>query len=146
MADETRPATLFAFLPRIGYVFAQQERFLPGSLEIVGEPSYFTVFEHQTAHVGGVAALLKYNVSTGTTLTPYLVGGAGVSYASDPVPPGGSNFNFMLETGLGLAYPVKTQSTINLEWRYLHFSNAHTSPQDPGLNSFLFLVGVSFLH
>ena len=145
-AEKRRPATLFAFLPRLGYVFVQQEQFLPGSLEIVGEPTYFTVFQPQTAHVGGFAALLKYNVSTGTAWTPYLVGGAGVSFASHRVPYGGTNFNFMTEIGLGLHYAIGPQSTVNLEWRYHHFSNADISPRNAGLNSSLCLIGVSFLY
>ncbi|HWT78814.1 MAG TPA: hypothetical protein VN648_08415, partial [Candidatus Methylomirabilis sp.] len=48
------------FLPRFGYVFAEQGHFLPGSFEIVGEPMFLTVFQHQTVYVGGLAALLKY--------------------------------------------------------------------------------------
>ena len=65
-------------MPRLGYVLVQQEQFFPGSLEIVGEPTYFTVVQHQTAHVGGAVTLLTYNVSTGTAWTPFLVGGAGL--------------------------------------------------------------------
>lgn len=88
LANTTRDATAFALLPRLGYVFAQQEHFLPGSFEIVIEPTYLTVFQHQTVHVGGLAALLKYNFRTGTRWTPYLVGGAGVSFASHRLPHG----------------------------------------------------------
>lgn len=106
LANMTRDATGFALLPRLGYVFAQQEHFLPGSFEIVIEPTYLTVFQHQTVHVGGLAALLKYNFRTGTRWTPYLVGGAGVSFASHRLPHGGTSFNFLLEGGLGLQYAL----------------------------------------
>ena len=44
LTESTREATEFALLPRIGYVFAQQECFLPGSFELVGEPTFLTVF------------------------------------------------------------------------------------------------------
>ncbi len=146
VAEKTRPTTLFAFLPRLGYVFVQQDQFLPGSLEIVGEPTYFTVFQHRTVHVGGLAALLTYNVSTGTAWTPYLVGGAGVSFASHRFPPDGTNFNFMTENGLGLHYAIGAQSTVNLDWRYHYFSNADIPPRNPGLNGSLCLIGVLFLY
>ncbi len=83
--ENKREATEFALLPRIGYVFAQQEYFLPGSFELIGEPFYLTVFQHQTVHVGGLAALLKYNVRTGTRWTPTSSEGE-----ASPLPPIGS--------------------------------------------------------
>ncbi|HWT83310.1 MAG TPA: hypothetical protein VN648_31445, partial [Candidatus Methylomirabilis sp.] len=94
LAENSREATEFALLPRIGYVFAEQGHVLPGSFEIVGEPAFLTVFQHQTVYVGGLAALLKYNIRTGTRWTPYLVGGGGLSFASHRLPHGGTNFNF----------------------------------------------------
>ncbi|HWU41382.1 MAG TPA: hypothetical protein VN203_27315, partial [Candidatus Acidoferrum sp.] len=48
LAENSREATEFALLPRIGYVFAEQGHVLPGSFEIVGEPTFLTVFQHQT--------------------------------------------------------------------------------------------------
>ena len=145
-AEMTREATEFALLPRIGYVFAQQEHVLPGSLEIVGEPTYLTVFQHQTVYVGGLAALLKNYVRTGTRGTPYLVGGAGLSLASHRLPHGGTNFNFLPEGGLGLQYALTPRSLLGVEWRFQHFSNANISPPNPSLNQSLFLLGYSFLY
>jgi opacity protein-like surface antigen len=146
LADETREATEFAFLPRLGYVFAQQAHFLPGSFGIVGEPTYLAVFQHQTVHVGGLAALLKYNFRTGTRWTPYLVGGAGLSFASHRLPHDGTSFNFMLEGGLGLQYALTPRSLLGVEWRFQHFSNADISPSNPGLNLSVFLIGFSFVY
>jgi opacity protein-like surface antigen len=146
LAEQTRAATEVAFLPRLGYVFAQQDHFLPGSFELVGEPTYLTVFQHQTVHVGGLAAILKYNFRTGTPWVPYLVGGAGLAFASHRVPHGGTNFNFLMEGGLGLQYALTPRSLLNVEWRFQHFSNADISLPNPSLNTSLFLLGVSFLY
>jgi opacity protein-like surface antigen len=146
LANNSREATEFALLPRLGYVFGQQERFLPGSFEIVIEPTYVTVFQHQTTHVGGLAALLKYNFRTGTRWTPYLVGGAGVSFASHRLPHDGTSFNFLLEGGLGLQYALTPRSLLGVEWRLQHFSNADISERNDGLNMSLFLLGYSFLY
>ncbi|HWU39715.1 MAG TPA: acyloxyacyl hydrolase, partial [Candidatus Acidoferrum sp.] len=142
----TREATEFALLPRIGYVFAEQGHVLPGSFEIVGEPTFLTVFQHQTVYVGGLAALLKYNIRTGTRWTPYLVGGGGLSFASHRLPHGGTNFNFMPEGGLGLQYALSPRSLLGVEWRFQHFSNANISPPNPSLNMSLFLLGYSVLY
>jgi opacity protein-like surface antigen len=146
LAGTTRETTEFAFLPRLGYVFAQQEYFLPGSFEIVGEPTYLTVFQHQTVHVGGLAALLKYNVRTGSRWIPYLVGGVGVSFASHRVPHHGTSFNFTPEGGLGLQYAVTPRSLLGVEWHLQHLSNARTSSWDAGLNLSLFLLGFSVVY
>lgn len=146
LAGTTREATEFAFLPRLGYVFAEQEHFLPGSFEVVTELAYLTVFQHQTVHVGGIAALLKYNVRTGSRWTPYLVGGAGVSFASHRVPHHGTSFNFTPEGGLGLQYAITPRSLLGAEWRLQHLSNAGTSSWDAGLNMSLFLLGFSVVY
>jgi len=138
--EKNREATEFALLPRLGYVFAEQGHVLPGSFEIVGEPTFLTVFQHQTVYVGGLAALLKYNIRTGTRWTPYLVGGAGLSFASH------TNFNFMPEGGLGLQYALSHRSLLGVEWRFQHFSNADISPPNPSLNISLFLFGYSVLY
>src|SRR5262249_12491990 len=92
LSDYATP--LLSLGARVGYVLTEQEVFLRGSLEIVGEPSYFGVVHGRTAHGGDLSAFLKYNFWTGTKLTPYLIGGAGLSYASIRVPQGGTNFQF----------------------------------------------------
>ena len=143
LAENSREATEFALLPRIGYVFAEQGHVLPGSFEIVGEPAFLTVFQHQTVYVGGLAALLKYNIRTGTRWTPYLVGGGGLSFASHRLPHGGTNFNFVPEGGVGLQYAITPRSLLGVEWRFQHFSNADISPPNPSLNMSLFLLGYS---
>ncbi|HWT80257.1 MAG TPA: acyloxyacyl hydrolase, partial [Candidatus Methylomirabilis sp.] len=139
-------ATEFSLFPRIGYVSARQEHFLPGSFEIVGEPFYLTIFQDQTVHVGGLTGLIKYNFRTGTRWTPYFEGGGGVSFASHRVPHGGTNFNFVTEGGLGLQYAITPRSLIGAEWRFQHFSNADISPPNPSLNMSLFLLGLSVLY
>ncbi len=146
LAESTREATAFALLPRLGYVFGEQAHLLPGSFEIVGEPTYLTVFQHQTVHVGGLAALLKYNIRTGTPWTPYLVGGAGLAFASQRLPHGGTGFNFLPEGGLGLQYALTPRSLLGVEWRLQHFSNAGISSSNAGLNMSLFLIGFSVVY
>jgi opacity protein-like surface antigen len=128
----------------VGYVLAEQAHGLPGSLEVVAEPGYLAVWQSQTASVFSLSVFLKYNVFTGTRLTPFAEFGAGVSEATRAVPEqGGSHFNFVLQPGLGLQYAVGDRNTLDLEWRYLHLSNATLFPSDPSLNGSLFLLGFS---
>jgi len=146
MQHQDRSASLFTVVPGISYVFAEYEGSLPGSLEIVGEPSCFAVFEGRTAHVSGLAALIKYNFRTGTKLTPFIDAGTGISYGTIPVPRGGTHFNFSLQAGVGVHYTIGTWSTLDFEWRYNHFSNAYIIDNDPGINASSFLLGFSLLN
>ena len=143
--SQPEPVTLLSVFLRAGYVFLQQEALVPGSLEIVAEPGYLAVFEGKTANVGSLAALFKYNIRTGTRLVPFVEGGGGVSYASQRIPqqPGGTNFNFVLEAGVGLHYLLGDRAGLTAEWRYHHFSNGGIEPPNPSLNSSLFLIGFS---
>lgn len=139
-----KSATVFLLLPRVGYVIAQQERFLPGSIEVLFEPGYYAVIQDKTASVFSGSAFFKYNFSTGTKLTPFLETGAGVSYATRSVPEkGGSHFNFVLQAGLGLQYAVGNTDTLNFECRFNHISNGDIYPPNPSLNSVVFLLGFS---
>jgi len=144
LQPETRSATLFALFPRVGYVLAEQAHVLPGSLEVAAEPGYVAVWQSQAASVFSLSVFLKYNVFTGTRLTPFAEFGAGVSEATRAMPEqGGSHFNFVLQPGLGLQYAVGDRNTLDLEWRYIHLSNATLFPSDPSLNGSLFLLGFS---
>ncbi len=148
LQHDPRSASVFAFLPRVGYVFheVQRDRAFPGSFEIVLQPSYLTVFQKRTAHVGGLASLLKYNVRTGTNFTPFAEAGAGISYATIKVPRGGTNFNFILQTGVGVQYAISDRHALSFQFLYNHLSNADTSDHNPGLNTALFLLGYSTVY
>jgi opacity protein-like surface antigen len=142
---QPEPVNQFSLFLRAGYVFLEQEALVPGSLEVVAEPGYLAVFEGKTAQVASLAALLKYNLRTGTRLVPFVEGGGGVSYASERVPqqPGGTHFNFVLEAGAGVHYLLGDRTALTAEWRFHHFSNGDLQPPNPSLNSSLFLIGVS---
>jgi opacity protein-like surface antigen len=146
LQHDPRGGIVFALLPRLGYVVHEFTAIVPGSVEIVAQPTYLAVFQGDTAHVGGLAFLAKYNFRTGTAWTPYVEGGAGVSYASTDVPRFGSQFNFILEAGVGIQYALSDRHTVNLGWLYHHLSNANTHPPNPSFNSGLFLLGFSMLY
>ncbi len=146
LQHDPRSASVFALLPRMGYVVYEVERGVPGSVEIIAQPTYLTVFERGTAHVGGLAGVLRYNFRTGTRVTPFAEAGAGVSYATLRVPNFGSRFNFILQTGVGVQYTINDHYALSFEWLYHHLSNADTYASNPGLNTGLFLLGFSMFY
>lgn len=144
-AHRIRDANLLSVFPRIGYVLGEQRRFLPGSLEVVGELSYLIAYQERAADVFGFATLLKYNFRTGNRLTPFLEGGGGVSYATLAVPETGTNFNFIAQGGGGFHLAISDRVTLDFRTIFHHLSNANISEQNPSLNSILFTLGISYL-
>ena len=69
--------------------------------------------------------------------------GAGVTYASRDVPSKGSQFSFSLQAGVGVQYALSERGTVNLAWLYHHLSNADLYSRNVGLNTGLFLLGIS---
>lgn len=146
LQDEPRSGTVFALLPRVGYVLYEAESGARGSLEIAAQPSYLTVFQGPTSHVWGLATLLKYNIRTGTRVIPFVELGAGVSLATRRTASLGSNFNFILQAGVGLQYTISDQYVLHFQWLYQHLSNANLYPDNLGLNTGTFLLGASWLY
>jgi hypothetical protein len=140
---DPRSGSVFALLPRVGYILHEFENGLPGSVQIAVQPTYLTVFQGSTAYVGGVAGLLKYNIRTETRMTPFLQLGAGVAGATRRTPSLGGYFNFILQAGVGVQYAINDRYTFNVEWLYQHLSNADLYRSNLGLNTSVVLVGVS---
>ena len=56
----------------------------------------------------------------------------------------GASLNFSYQGGAGVHYLVRPDVAFTLDCRYHHVSNAGTAkPNEPPLNSSLFLVGIS---
>ena len=72
--------------------------------------------------------------------------GGGLSYASVPTPPGGTYFNFCLQTGPGVCYRLTDNLHLIGGARYLHFSNAAIEGRDrnPSINALEGYVGLLY--
>lgn len=141
-------------LPRFGYVFAEFGEKPPwkGSLQAVVEavPALVAFEDSQTIYGGGFNLLLRYDISTGTRLVPFLEGGAGVliSTPQSTEPKSqfrASQFNFTLQIAPGLRYFLSKRTAISVEYRFHHISDAGLTEDNPGINSDFLLLGVSIL-
>jgi hypothetical protein len=63
---------------------------------------------------------------------PFVLGGGGISFASEAIPHGASYFNFLGEAGLGIQYALSARRALTLEWRFHHLSNGNTAATNPG--------------
>jgi len=72
--------------------------------------------------------------------------GGGLSYASVPTPPGGTYFNFSLQTGPGVTFRLTDRLHLIGGARYLHFSNAALKGpiHNPSINALEGYVGLMY--
>ena len=138
---------------RIGYtVFKGKKWIIPrGALEVGIEPFASVITEvanpserSGSLELGGVLPVLTYYFDLGNGLYPYIEGGLGVLYTDLRGYNLGGHFSFMEAVGTGVTYFLNENLALNLGWRFRHISNAELYKDNAGLNSDIFLVGVSY--
>ena len=75
---------------------------------------------------------------------PMFLGGAGVLFTNEEVPPGETTTNFTPQVGVGLQYLVGNRVAVGGEYRFHHLSNKGATDTNPGINTHLILFGVSW--
>ena len=94
---------------------------------------------------GGSPVGLRYNFTgLGGRLVPYSEVTLGAVYANMPRNIQGSRFDFILSFGLGAQYFISRRTTVNLEFRYWHLSDAGIKEPNQGDNLGFVLVGMGF--
>lgn len=117
---------------------------LRGALE-VGAEGWFQVFlEPATTSAEGLKLALRYNFLGLGRLVPYVELLSGVGYKNFRPFEVRSNFTFVLEGGVGLAYFLAPRVAVNGAYRFQHISNGATSFPNRGFNSDTGVLGVSF--
>jgi hypothetical protein len=109
-------------------------------LEING----YQVFQDQSSYAGGVALLGRHHFFTHGRWSIFADVGFGVFEANDPVPAGGTHFNFTFRSGLGATYRLHEGLDLIGGVRYFHLSNARIKGRvhNPSANGFEPYVGV----
>ena len=116
---------------------------LRGAFE-VGAEGWFQVFlEPATTSAEGLKAAFRYNFLGAGRFVPYVELLAGAGYKNFRPFEVRSNFTFVLEGGVGLAYFVAPHVTVNGAYRFQHVSNGGTSFPNRGFNSDTGVIGVS---
>lgn len=88
--------------------------------------------------------VFRWHLFRAETWTVYHDAGIGVLLASDTVPDGGTNFDFMPRLGVGLTYGLDDDTRLQLGLRWHHISNAriHGDGSNPARDGLLLYVGV----
>jgi hypothetical protein len=75
------------------------------------------------ALLGGPSVLVRRYVAGSARTAWFITGGAGVSYASHPVPDHGTRFNYLLQAGGGVVRQFRPHVGGILDLRLFHLSN-----------------------
>jgi len=113
-------------------------------LELLGMGAFQD--EGKDAVGGDLNVLFRWHFWRDAQESISVFGEAGVGFAlfSEEVPPGGSNFNFAPQIGVGASFDLGDDSRLLLGVRWLHLSNARTTDSNDGLDTVLIYAGLSW--
>ena len=78
-------------------------------------------------------------------LQPTLAGTLGYMYSNGVIPvDNAGSFNFVFDFGPGVEIYRDKGRSLNVEYRFHHFSNHYTAPQNPGTDMMMLKVGYNF--
>jgi len=132
---------------QIGYTVTDVHGPFPvrGSLELLFEPTFMVTTSPSTTVGEGASLLLRYNFVTGTRWVPFFDLGVGILHWNLRLPTIlATQFNFTLQSGIGLHYFATDHLAITGELRLYHISNAGYDSPNVGINSTVYLLGVSY--
>jgi hypothetical protein len=92
----------------------------------------------------GVGAGIRWYFMRSDSLSLFADLGVGVMWFDHPVPASATSFDFSPRASFGAAYEINATTHLDARIGWLHFSNAQTGEQNPGLDLLAVGVGLSF--
>lgn len=132
---------------QIGYTLTDVHGPFPvrGSLEVIFEPTFLITAEPKKTFGEGASLLFRYNFVTGTRWVPFFEAGVGILHWNLRLPRDlNSQFNFTILGGPGVHYFVTDKLAITGQVGLHHISNAGRKSPNVGINSSMYLLGVSY--
>lgn len=102
-------------------------------------------FQSKTVYGAGLTPfLLRYQLTSGRVVAPFVEAGAGMLATTSDVPEGTASFNFTPQGGVGVQVVPAGRAAWTLGARYHHTSNAGIARHNPGINAIMIYAGVSW--
>lgn len=139
----TNNAQMVTFFPRLGRVVAVCDGPAPGVVTFSVEGMFSRIFETSDAMELGGGLLLRYRLAF-PHVQPYAEIEGGMLYSDLRRFSLGSRILFSAQGAVGLQVPVWRTLAATAGYRFRHISNAGQSRINPGLNSNLLAVGLSY--
>lgn len=134
-------------LPQIGYTVTDVHGPFPvrGSVELIFEPTFLITATPKQTFGEGASLLFRYNFVTASRWVPFFDLGIGILHWNLSLPGNlETRFNFTLQGGPGLHYFATDHLAITGQVRLHHISNAGRERPNVGVNSSVYLLGVSY--
>jgi hypothetical protein len=117
----------------------------PPQLDFVLEPFFSYVYNPDNNMEIGSNFLFKVSfTSPEARFQPYLKGGVGVIYMSQPTLEQATSLNFDDTAAVGIHYFFKENRAFTLEYRFRHISNAAFKSPNAGINTHFALFSLSY--
>ena len=114
-----------------------------GNLEVVIEGALLFNTEPTSGFAGGATVNLRYNFLRAGRFVPYVESGAGLADLNFDLDRQADGLNFFLQVGLGARWLLTDRLALLGGWRFHHISNANSSVPNNGLDSSLFVAGMT---
>ena len=118
-------------------------RWLHGSLELIAEPTYLKINRDESTNFVGPTAVARWVFGVGGRIRPYVEAGVGALVGESGTIQTNCDLNFSLQVGTGVLLFWSERSAVTVGYRLHHLSNGNLCEGNRGLNSALFILGIS---
>jgi hypothetical protein len=144
--DKKFESIFFSYL--LGYdlkpIFKKLHIGFPGKLQLNFAPFCNPILAPNSNVEFGFDLLLKYSFPIMKKFWPYVEAGNGWIYSTQHTPEQSTQWNFLSQIGAGFSFFVKENVSLNLGYRYRHYSNSSTKEPNKGIDSSMYIIGISF--
>ncbi|MDD2272243.1 MAG: acyloxyacyl hydrolase [Desulfuromonadaceae bacterium] len=136
-------------IPRAGFFVSGEigkGSWYQGRHEIVVELPYHLAINYGGRSMVGVYVIGHWRFTSLDKYVPYVLAGGGPLYVDLGLPTMGTRLCYSYQGGTGLQYFIHKKTTLSMEYRYHHISNAGTASPNEPINSSKILFGVSFYY
>jgi hypothetical protein len=145
--EESEHVDGFQFLPHVGIFLSDQhgQPGIGGNFQLVLEPTVVHLkTDSESGTAVGLAALPRWVFATPWVVRPYLEVGLGILAGNFNLRQTNCDLNFIIEGGAGLLWFFAERTALTAGYRFQHISNNDSCDQNLGINSSLFVLGVSY--
>ena len=120
---------------------------LRGNLHVAAELQPVMIFhdDSETALALAGEVMLRDYFAPGAKVRPFISAGGGIVLSNRRIPRGISKVNFTPQGGGGVAVTLRPSTVVSVEYRIHHMSDGVMTDYNPGVNSSVLLVGVSWV-
>jgi opacity protein-like surface antigen len=133
-------------LPHLGFVLTDEQGpgWWRGNFELLAEPMLVHFrSDRDSGTAGGLAALGRWVFATPGVVRPYLEAGVGLLGGQLNFRQTNCDVNYLFEVGPGALWFVSDTTAVTLGYRFQHVSNGDACDKNLGLNSSVFILGIS---